>query len=77
MRYYFHIRRGLVTILDHTGVELNNRWEAEKHGEWLAQRESPFSTTRTVFVEDAFGIIFEFSSGDPWTARKDKDKAAG
>lgn len=76
MRYYFHIRRGQVTILDNTGVELTNRWEAAVHGQRLAQQEapkSPFSSSRTIFVEDDFGIIFEFKSGDPaWAARESK-----
>jgi hypothetical protein len=71
-RFYFHIRRGQVTILDQTGVELNNRWEAAAHGQWLAQRETPLSSSRTIFVEDEFGIIFEFPPNDQWAAREGK-----
>jgi len=32
MRYFFHIRRGRLTILDHCGVELVDAVEAAKQG---------------------------------------------
>ena len=36
-RYYFHIKRGRMTVLDHHGVELPDLTDAEREAMWRAQ----------------------------------------
>ena len=40
MRYYFHVRRGQVTVLDHQGVELADIHEATRRGLEIAASEA-------------------------------------
>ena len=36
-RYYFHVRRGQITVLDHAGMELADKVDAKVEGARLAQ----------------------------------------
>jgi hypothetical protein len=36
-RYYFHVRRGQITILDHEGIELADTLDAEEEAAQRAQ----------------------------------------
>jgi hypothetical protein len=37
-RYYFHVRRGQITLLDHEGIELADTVDAEVEAAQRAQR---------------------------------------
>ena len=72
-RYYFHVRRGQLTILDHEGVELADSVEAEVEGADRAQRlvngasMNGVSTNETsanggmiIVADDNWSPLFEF-----------------
>jgi len=74
-RYYFHVRRGQVTIPDPKGVALASHQAAAEYGRRLALREAPnapLCNSVTIIVNDGSGTIFEFPSGDPWVEGEDK-----
>ena len=62
MRYYFHVRRGQVTVLDNEGVELSDIHEATRQGREIAAREvlkgAPTKGCR-IIVDDGLQTIFE------------------
>jgi hypothetical protein len=69
-RYYFHVRRGRVTILDQEGVELIDDMEAAIEATRLAQQiKAREALTRTggnagaVVVEDEEGRLLEMPFG--------------
>ena len=39
-RYYFHVRRGQITILDNEGIELDDTVEAAQRAQGLVNGES-------------------------------------
>lgn len=63
-RYYFHVRRGQATVLDHRGVELVDPVEAAKEGMRRAlQMEdgeaSEHQSSRAIIVDDEFSTVLE------------------
>jgi hypothetical protein len=62
MRYYFHVRRGQVTVLDNEGVELSDIDEATRQGREIAAREvlkgAPTKGGR-IIVDDGLETIAE------------------
>jgi len=67
-RYYFHVRRGQMTVLDHGGIELADPAAAGVEG---AQRalvlvnavplsEASASRRRIVVADDNWDTLFEF-----------------
>ena len=74
-RYYFHVRRGRVTILDHRGVEFIGHQEAAKEAVRRAvqieEREAAEVLQRNgaILVDDEFSTVLEVplaSSGRNW-----------
>ena len=51
-RYFFHVKRGQVTVLDHEGIELENSAQAKKrqHGARNSVRRTTFGTERLLAV---------------------------
>jgi hypothetical protein len=76
-RYFFHFKRGQVTILDQEGVDLPDHSEAAeeaaRRGRAIAARDAlksvPFSTG-TIVVEDEWRTIFEVRLEDIMDAGK-------
>ena len=60
-RYYFHVKRGQLTVLDHNGAELADLAEAEKEAVRRAReivtREGP--TKGCVIVADDWRTVWE------------------
>jgi len=68
--YYFHVRRGQVTVLDQVGVDLADRTEAAKEA---ARRALQFEAigalkdiqnTGAIIVDDQFATVLEVPFGD-------------
>ena len=72
-RYYFHGRRGQLTVLDHEGIELADSADAEAEAAERAQQlvngeamngpsmnEASASRGRIIVAEDNWGTMFEF-----------------
>ena len=68
LRYYFHVRRGRITVLDHEGIELADTIEAEAEAEKRAQqvvnRESGPSSNDVlsgaiIVADDNWQTLFE------------------
>ena len=71
-RYYFHVRRGQVTILDQEGIELADIEEAAKEaarrGRVISARESLKGVrpaAGTIIVDDEFRTILELPLEGP------------
>jgi hypothetical protein len=72
-RYYFHVRRGQITVLDHGGIELSDNAGAEAEGAQRAQGlvngasvgEASASRGRIIVADDNWQTLFEF----PWTRK--------
>jgi hypothetical protein len=55
-RYYFHIRRGRATVLDHHGLDLHDLREAAKEA---ARRGEAVSADAIVIADEEFSPVFE------------------
>ena len=72
-RYYFHVRRGQVTVLDQEGIILGNREEAAEEAKrraWQVQAHEVLTylppSEGMIIVEDDFDIILELPfHGEP------------
>ena len=67
MRYYFHVRRGQVTVLDHQGVELADIHEATRRGREIAASEAMKRLSQgrgKIIIDDGCETIFELSFED-------------
>jgi hypothetical protein len=67
MRYYFHIRRGQVTVLDNQGLELSDTYEATRQGLAMAASESLKGVPPnggSIIVDDGSEIIIELPFAD-------------
>jgi Domain of unknown function (DUF6894) len=66
-RYYFHLRRGQITILDHEGIELADTVDAEVKAAERAQHivngaslnEASVSRGRIIVADDNWQTVFE------------------
>jgi hypothetical protein len=66
-RYYFHVRRGQITILDHEGIELADTVDAEVNAAERAQQivngaslnEASASRGRIIVADDNWQTVFE------------------
>ena len=72
-RFYFHVRRGQITILDHEGIELADTVDAEVEAAQRAQQvmdgeamngasmnEASASSGRIIVADDTWQTLFEF-----------------
>ena len=72
-RYYFHVRRGQITILDHEGIELADTVDAEVEAAQRAQQvmdgeamngasmdEASASRGGIIVADDNWQTLFEF-----------------
>jgi hypothetical protein len=72
-RFYFHIRRGQITILDHEGIELADTVDAEVEAAQRAQQVmdgeamngasmngASASSGRIIVADDTWQTLFEF-----------------
>jgi hypothetical protein len=62
MRYYFHVRRGQVTVLDHKGAELSDIHEVARRAREIAASETlKGAPTRggSIIVDDGSVTILE------------------
>jgi len=72
-RFYFHVRRGQITILDHEGIELADTVDAEVEAAQRAQQvmdgeamngasmnEASASRGRIIVADDTWQTLFEF-----------------
>jgi hypothetical protein len=67
-RYYFHVRRGQITVLDHDGIELADTAAAGVEGARRALvlvnvvplSEASASCGSIVVADDNWGTLFEF-----------------
>jgi hypothetical protein len=65
-RYYFHVKRGQVTILDHEGIELADGADAEVEAAQRAKRlvkgasfDPSASAGRIIVADDNWHTLFE------------------
>jgi len=62
-RYYFHVKRGQVTILDHDGAELFDLAEAEKEavrrGREIVTREGTTNRGTIIVADHNWQSLFE------------------
>jgi hypothetical protein len=56
-RYFFHVKRGRVIVLDHEGVELRNAVEAKKE----AARRARGITQAIIVADDNWQPLFEWA----------------
>jgi hypothetical protein len=62
MRYYFHVRRGRVTVLDHKGAELSDVGDAFRRAFEVAASEALKGVPPnggSIIVDDGSETIFE------------------
>jgi hypothetical protein len=66
-RYYFHVRRGQITVLDHGGIELADTAGAEVEGAERAQQiangaslKGASASGRIIVADDNWDTLFEF-----------------
>jgi hypothetical protein len=77
-RYYFHVRRGQVTVLDQEGIVLIDREEAAEEAErraWQVQAHEVLTylppSKGMIIVEDDFDTVLELPfRGVPSTIRQ-------
>jgi citrate lyase synthetase len=73
-RYYFHVRRGQITMLDHEGIELADTVDTEVEAAKRAQQivnggslngeslnAKTASRARIIVADDNWQTLFEFS----------------
>ena len=73
-RYYFHVRRGQITMLDHEGIELaatvDTEVEAAERAQQMANggslngeslNDASASRRGIIVADDNWDILFEFS----------------
>jgi len=66
-RYFFHVRRGQITILDHEGIELADTMDAEVEAAERAQQlvngeslnRKSASRGRIIVADDKWETLFE------------------
>jgi hypothetical protein len=66
--YYFHVRRGQITVLDHEGIELTDTVDAEAEATQRAQGlvngeamdEASGDRGRIIVADDNWDTLFEF-----------------
>jgi hypothetical protein len=63
-RYYFHVRRGRVTIIDHRGVDLSDLADAAKEAArralLIGERKADHTDGNgAIVVDDEFSTVFE------------------
>jgi hypothetical protein len=66
--FYFHVRRGQITILDHEGIELADTVDAEAEATQRAQGlvngeamdEASGDRRRIIVADDNWDTLFEF-----------------
>ena len=63
--YYFHVRRGQITLLDHEGIELADATDAEAEAAQRAQGlvsedVTSVSLGRIIVADDNWDTLFEF-----------------
>ncbi len=64
-RYYFHVKRGQLTVLDHEGVELLDLAEAEqealRRGQEIVARDGPKDRGRIIVADDNWRTLYEIA----------------
>ena len=68
-RYYFHVRRGQITVLDHEGIELADTVDAEVEAAERAQQivngaslnEASASRGGIIVADDNWQTLFELA----------------
>jgi hypothetical protein len=62
-RYYFHVKRGQLTVLDHDGVELLDLAEAEqealRRGQEIVARDGPKDRASIIVADDNWRTLYE------------------
>lgn len=62
-RYYFHVKRGQLTVLDHEGVELLDLAEAEqealRRGQEIVARDGPKDRVSMIVADDNWRTLYE------------------
>lgn len=62
-RYYFHVKRGQLTVLDHEGVELLDLAEAEqealRRGQEIVARDGPKDRSSIIVADDNWRTLYE------------------
>jgi hypothetical protein len=62
-RYYFHVKRGQLTVLDHEGVELLDLAEAEqealRRGQEIVARDGTNARGSIIVADDNWRTLFE------------------
>ncbi len=62
-RYYFHVKRGQLTVLDHEGVELLDLAEAEqealRRGREIVARDGPKDRVSMIVADDNWRTLYE------------------
>ena len=62
-RYYFHVRRGQVTVLDHEGAELVSlaeaKMEAVRRGQEILTRDGPTHKGTIIIADDSWRTVDE------------------
>jgi len=67
-RYYFHVKRGQVTVLDHEGADLRNLAEAGKEavrrGREIVARDGPSNRGSIIVADENWRTVSEVSFQD-------------
>ena len=62
-RYYFHVKRGQLTVLDHEGVELLDLADAEeealRRGQEIVARGGPKDRGSIIVADDNWRTLYE------------------
>jgi hypothetical protein len=62
-RYYFHVKRGQMTVLDHEGAELGNleeaKREAVRRGQAIVARDGPTHRGSIIIADDNWRTLYE------------------
>ena len=62
-RYYFHVKRGQVTVLDHEGVDLPDLakagMEAQRRGREIVAQDGPTIRASIIVADDYWRTLFE------------------
>jgi hypothetical protein len=65
--YYFHVRRGQLTVLDHEGIELSDAVDAEAEAAERAQRLANGDATNEASMDKAFASGSIIVADDNWS----------
>jgi hypothetical protein len=64
-RYYFHIKHGQMTVLDHEGAELVNLEEAAneavRRGQEIVASDDPTCSGRIIIADDNWQTVYELT----------------